>query len=108
MREGVLRSDAPRVVVSQRREAPGCCASDWISAASVSTGSRWKRVGSSRPTERVAPDRDALARLGRRLGDALVLAVIESMSGARFVHDQLELADWVKGVKIRFGAESEF
>jgi transposase len=42
----------------------------------------------------VAPDRDALAKLGRRLGDAPVLAVIESMTGARFVHDQLELAGW--------------
>jgi len=49
--------------------------------------------------ERVAggaapPDRDGLARLGRRLGDAEVLAVIESMSGARFVHDELELQGW--------------
>ena len=42
----------------------------------------------------VAPDREALARLGRRLGDAAVVSVIESMSGARFVHDQLELAGW--------------
>jgi transposase len=42
----------------------------------------------------VAPDRDALAKLGQRLGDAPALAVIESMSGARFVHDQLELAGW--------------
>ena len=42
----------------------------------------------------VAPDREGLARLGRRLGDAAVLAVIESMSGARFVHDQLELTGW--------------
>lgn len=42
----------------------------------------------------VAPDRDALAKLGRRLSDPPVLAVIESMSGARFVHDQLELAGW--------------
>jgi transposase len=42
----------------------------------------------------VAPDRDGLAKLGRRLGDAPVLAVIESMSGARFVRDQLELAGW--------------
>jgi hypothetical protein len=29
----------------------------------------------------VAPDRDALATLGRRLGDASVLAVIESCAG---------------------------
>jgi transposase len=43
----------------------------------------------------VPPDRDGLARLVQRLGDAEpVLAVIESMSGARFVHDQLELAGW--------------
>ena len=49
--------------------------------------------------ERVAigispPDRDGLAQLARRLGDAEVLAVIESMTGARFVHDQLELQGW--------------
>ena len=42
----------------------------------------------------VPPDRDGLAGLPRRLGDAPVLAVIESMTGARFVHDQLELAGW--------------
>jgi transposase len=42
----------------------------------------------------VPPDRDGLVKLGSRLGDAPVLAVIESMSGARFVHDQLELAGW--------------
>jgi transposase len=42
----------------------------------------------------VAPDRDGLAKLGQRLGDAPVLAVIESMTGARFVHDQLERAGW--------------
>ena len=42
----------------------------------------------------VPPDRDALAKLGQRLGETPVLAVIESMSGARFVHDQLELAGW--------------
>ncbi len=39
-------------------------------------------------------DPDGLARLVYRLGghDREVLAVIESMNGARFVHDQLELA----------------
>src|SRR5947207_12180149 len=41
-------------------------------------------------------DADGLGGLVRRLGDAggPVLAVIESMSGARFVHDRLELAGW--------------
>ncbi len=43
----------------------------------------------------VPPDRDGLAKLVRRLGDGEgVLAVIESMSGARFVHDELELHGW--------------
>src|SRR6266581_4378992 len=43
----------------------------------------------------VPPDRDGLDKLVRRLGDGEgVLAVIESMSGARFVHDELERAGW--------------
>src|SRR6266498_2499763 len=42
----------------------------------------------------VPPDADGLAGLVRRLGDAEVFAVIESMNGARFVHDRLELAGW--------------
>jgi len=43
----------------------------------------------------VPPDRDGLAKLVRRLGDPdEIVAVIESMSGARFVHDELELAGW--------------
>jgi transposase len=42
----------------------------------------------------VPPDEDGLVQLVQRLGDAEVLAVIESMNGARFVHDQLELHGW--------------
>jgi transposase len=42
----------------------------------------------------VPPDLDGFARLVHRLGDAAVVAVIETMNGARFVHDQLELAGW--------------
>jgi transposase len=52
------------------------------------------RVGQRVSIGAVPPDRDGLAGLAQRLGDAPVLAVIESMSGARFVHDQLELAGW--------------
>lgn len=40
------------------------------------------------------PDADGLRHLVGRLGDAEVLAVIEPMNGARFVHDQLELLGW--------------
>jgi transposase len=46
----------------------------------------------------VAPDADALAGLVRlvelRHGPGLVRAVIESMNGARFVHDTLERCGW--------------
>jgi transposase len=42
----------------------------------------------------VPPDVDGLAGLVRRLGEDQIVAVIESMNGARFVHDQLELAGW--------------
>src|SRR5829696_844013 len=40
------------------------------------------------------PDADGLRHLVMRLGDAEVVAVIETMNGARFVHDQLELLGW--------------
>jgi transposase len=43
------------------------------------------------------PDQDALAHLARRFDRDWrqpVLAAIESMTGARFVHDRLELAGW--------------
>jgi transposase len=41
------------------------------------------------------PDSDGLAHLVLRLGaERPVLAAIESMNGARFVHDQLALAGW--------------
>ena len=43
------------------------------------------------------PDRDGLAHLVREVDRELggpVAAAIESMTGARFVHDQLELAGW--------------
>src|SRR5437868_823861 len=42
------------------------------------------------------PDADGLRGLAARIGrfGAPVVAAIESMNGARFVHDQLELAGW--------------
>jgi transposase len=44
----------------------------------------------------VSPDADALRTLARTVArhEEPVSAVIESMNGARFVHDQLELAGW--------------
>jgi transposase len=92
MKEGLPWSHAPRVL--ERRRGPGMLyvgldlsrkRLDWLAL---------EQEGEPAGIGAVAPDRDGLAKLGRRLGDAAVLAVIESMSGARFVHDQLELAGW--------------
>jgi transposase len=48
----------------------------------------------------VPPDADGLRVLASRLGEhgQPIRAAIESMTGARFVHDQLELAGW--GVEV--------
>ena len=52
--------------------------------------------GTSVLVTRAAPDAGGLASLVDRLGGfgQPVTAVIESMNGARFVHDQLELRGW--------------
>ena len=71
-----------------------CCTSDWISAASVLTGKRSTVRASAVAIGAVPPDRDGLDGLIERVGEREVLAVIESMSGARFVHDQLEIGGW--------------
>src|SRR3990172_5008616 len=71
-----------------------CCTSDLTSAASASTSTPAWSAGSCSSAEPSPPDGDGLAGLVRRLGDAEVLAVIESMNGARFVHDRLELHRW--------------
>jgi transposase len=42
----------------------------------------------------VPPDRGGLVQLPELLGGDRVVAVIESMTGARYVHDELELAGW--------------
>ena len=54
------------------------------------------QVGEPVQVTTAPPDTDGLRGLVRqtaRFGQP-VLAVIESMNGARFVHDQLELAGW--------------
>lgn len=53
-------------------------------------------AGASVLVTRAAPDAGGLASLVHRLGELgqPVTAVIESMNGARFVHDQLELRGW--------------
>lgn len=49
--------------------------------------------GETVETLAVHPDADALETLARRFGPA-VRATVESMKGARFVHDELERHGW--------------
>ena len=42
----------------------------------------------------ILPDRDGLRSLGRRFEGEPVRAAIESMTGARFIHDELERLGW--------------
>src|SRR5215212_5892561 len=60
-------------------------------------------AGTSVLVTRAAPDAGGLASLVDRLGGLgqPVTAVIESMNGARFVHDQLELRGWTGGDRRR-------
>jgi len=50
-------------------------------------------VGETLAVDAVPPDADGLCRLSSRF-PVPIRAAIESMTGARFVHDQLELAGW--------------
>src|SRR5918998_354165 len=54
------------------------------------------QTGTSVAVTTAAPDAGGLASLAFRLGEfgQPVTAVIESMNGARFIHDQLELRGW--------------
>jgi hypothetical protein len=82
---------------SYREEARvQCCTPVWISVAGVSTSTcSIVRVRRSRSV-RCRPTPMACAVLSERLhrhGEP-IRAAIESMNGARFVHDRLELAGW--------------
>ena len=53
-------------------------------------------AGAALAVTTAVPDRGGLTVLADRIGglDHQVFAAIESMNGARFVHDRLELAGW--------------
>ncbi len=75
-----------------------CCTPVWISVASVSTSiSHLLDIGGATVEIGAAPpDADGLHTLTSRLERHRepIRAAIESMNGARFVHDRLELAGW--------------
>src|SRR5256886_6899151 len=93
MKEGLPRSETPSVLVRRRESHRMLYVGLDLSRKRLD----WQAL--DREGERVAvgavpPDRDGLAGLAQRLDDVPVLGVIESMSGARCVHDELELAGW--------------
>jgi hypothetical protein len=92
-----------RSAVSSRELAPerrpvSCCTLVWISAAGGSTSACSTRRGDRLGEGAAPPDADGLAGLARRIrsrhGAVAVRAAIESMNGARFVHDTLERCGW--------------
>src|ERR1700693_5656042 len=95
MKEGLPRRHAPRVL-ERRREAHRMLY--------VGLDLSRKRVdycvldegGAVVEQAGAPPDRDGLFALAERVGGRgqAVVAAVESMNGARFVHDQLEMQGW--------------
>jgi hypothetical protein len=73
-----------------------CCTPVWISAASVLDFHLLDGEGATVDAGAAPPDAEGLFGLTRRLDRHRepIRAAIESMNGARFVHDRLELAGW--------------
>src|SRR5207244_12804238 len=94
MKEGLPRRETPRVLYKTK----GGPAMLYVGLDLSRKRLDWQALrpdGERAAIGAVPPDRDGLSKLVRRLGDGEeVLAVIESMSGARFVHDELELHGW--------------
>ncbi len=74
-----------------------CCTPDSISVESASTSACWPTTESISISSPSHPTSTRLRRLARRIEEVHrqpVCAVIESMTGARIVHDTLERAGW--------------
>lgn len=74
-----------------------CCTLDWISAAGGSTTACSTSTAIASRSGAAPPDPDGLAGFARRVETRHgqpVRAAIESMNGARFVHDTLERCGW--------------
>lgn len=78
------------------REAQRCCTSDWIFSRKRLDVHVLTDAGQTVDTLAVAPDAGYLRLLVERLGrfGQPVTAAIESMTGARYVHDTLEQLGW--------------
>ena len=97
MKKGLLGGSLRVVHQEQPRGGPfQCCTLVWISVASVSTSTCSTSAGETVEVGAAPPDGDGLRGLAARLARHRqpLRAAIESMTGARFVHDQLELHGW--------------
>src|SRR4051812_47904984 len=101
MKEGLPRGGRLRRVTTRAsRRRPRGHVARWFGSQSPAVDYCLLGAGSSEPVGfgAVSPDADGLAGLARlvelRHGRPAVSAVIESMNGARFVHDTLERCGW--------------
>ena len=81
---------------AQRRPDFKCCTPDWISADEVDV-CLLSEAGAHLDQLATPPDAESLRRLARRIEEVHgqpVCAVVESMTGARLVHDTLEQEGW--------------
>src|SRR6266480_6683585 len=95
MKEGLPRSHAPRVL-ERRREAHTMLYAGLDLSRKRLDFRLLDQEGATVEVGAAPPDADGLAGLAGRVGQHRqpVRAAIESMTGARFVHDQLELHGW--------------
>src|SRR5919106_6300582 len=95
MKKGLPRSHAPRVL-ERRREAPRNVVRRFGSQSQAPRLHLLDPEGATVEVGASPPDADGLRGLSQRLErhGAPIRAAIESMNGARFVHDRLELHGW--------------
>jgi hypothetical protein len=94
MKEGLL---GDRLGVSSRseHEEARSYVARWAGSESAPAGRLFGRYAGEVVEHTAAPpDGDGLRQLAERLRGERVRAVIESMTGARFVHDTLEVLGW--------------
>jgi transposase len=95
MKEGLPRSHAPRVLY-ETKGGPAMLYAGLDLSRKRLDFHLLDEVGETVEVGAAPPDADGLRGLARRVARFRepIVAAIESMNGARFVHDQLELAGW--------------
>src|ERR1041385_6246743 len=95
MKKGLPRSDAPRVL-ARRREAHAMLYAGLDLSRKRLDFHLLDAEGATVDVGASPPDADGLRGLSERFGHHRepIRAAIESMYGARFVHDRLELHGW--------------